>query len=460
MDVREVAERAACQPLERLEADIVSQAGHLAAAECRWLLQVAEYDRREGWAQWGCWSCAMWLGWKCGIARRSAQEKVRVARALEGLPLITEAFSKGELSYSQVRALTRVAEPSTEPGLMDIARNGTVAQLERVVRGMRTCIRRDDETEDANVRHERRYVSYRYDEDGSLVGSFRVDPEEAPSVISALEAVEKVRSAERSAADDPETAQADSPAGARRADAFVAIMESALAHELEERSGGDRYLTVVHIDAETLVDDADGRCHVEDGPALAPETARRLACDTALVAMLDDPAGNPLVVGKKTRTIPVALRRAVQARDEHCKFPGCGRPIARIHHVEFYARGGPTVLTNVVGLCKFHHRCVHEGGYTLDLAEDGSARSYRPDGQLIDPAPTVAIDPDDACLERRNRDHGLDITDTTITTNWSGEGLDLSLATDNIMWDRRRAKELDVNAAEEPSDEVWTAPYE
>jgi hypothetical protein len=112
MDVREVQEQAACRPLERLEADIVSHAGRLAAAECRWLLMVAEYDRRQGWAQWGCWSCAMWPGWKCGIARRSAQEKVRVARALEGLPLITEAFSKGELSYSQVRALTRVAEPT------------------------------------------------------------------------------------------------------------------------------------------------------------------------------------------------------------------------------------------------------------------------------------------------------------------------------------------------------------
>jgi len=164
MDVREVAERAACLPLERLEAEISTQAGHLAAAECRWLLFVAEYDRREGWAQWGCWSCAMWLGWKCGIARRSAQEKVRVARALAELPLITEEFSRGRLSYSQVRALTRVAEPATEAGLLEIARNGTVAQLERLVRGMRFCIRRDDETEEANVRHERRYLSYHYDD--------------------------------------------------------------------------------------------------------------------------------------------------------------------------------------------------------------------------------------------------------------------------------------------------------
>jgi hypothetical protein len=176
MDVREVAEQAASSPLERLEAEITTQAGHLAAAECRWLLAVAEYDRREGWGQWGCWSCAMWLGWKCGLSRRAAQEKVRVARALSDLPLVTEAFARGELSYSQVRALTRVAEPSTEAGLMEIARNGTVAQLERVVAGMRTCIRRAGETDATNVRHERRYISYRYDDDGSLVGSFRLTP--------------------------------------------------------------------------------------------------------------------------------------------------------------------------------------------------------------------------------------------------------------------------------------------
>jgi hypothetical protein len=458
MDVREVAERAACMPLERLEAEITTQAGHLAAAECRWLLFVAEYDRREGWAQWGCWSCAMWLGWKCGLARRSAQEKVRVARALAELPLITAEFSWGRLSYSQVRAFTRVAEPATEAGLLDIARNGTVAQLERVVRGMRFCIRRDDETEDANVRHERRYISCHYDDDGSLVGSFRVDPEEAPTVIGALEAVEKVRSAERTAQEDPETQRADDPVGARRADAFVAIMEGALAGELGARSGGDRHLTVVHVDAETLADDTDGRCKVENGPAIAPETARRLACDAGLVAMLDDPDGNPLAVSRKTRTIPVALRRAVNARDERCKFPGCDRSITEIHHVEHYARGGQTVLTNLVGLCKFHHRCVHEGGYGIELAEGGSARFTRPDGRPIDPSPKSSIDLDDGGIEGRNREHGLDIALDTITTDWCGDGLDLSLATDGIMWDRRRAKELDLNAAEEPADEIWTPP--
>ena len=441
MDVREVAERAACMPLERLEAEITTLAGHLAAAECRWLLFVAEYDRREGWSQWGCWCASQWLGWKCGLARRSAQEKVRVARALVDLPLITEAFSKGELSYSQVRALTRVAEPATESGLLEIARNGTAAQLERVVRGMRTCISRDDETEEANVRHERRYLSYHYDDEGSLVGSFRIDPEEAPSVIAALEAVEKVRSAERPAHEDPETKRAYNPVGARRADAFVGMAESVLAHGPKGRSGGDRYQLVVHVDIDTLTDDADGRCHVEDGPRLAPETARRLACDASLVAIVDDGDGNPLAASRKTRTIPPSVRRAVHARDKRCTFPGCDRPIAEIHHVLYRSRGGPTVLPNLAGVCWFHHRLVHEGGYTIELGEDGTPRFFRPDGALIDAAPKVEIDADDGGVERRNDEHGIEITADTVTTEWWGDTLDPSLATDNLMWDRRRGQQ-------------------
>jgi hypothetical protein len=438
MDVREVAERVACTPLERLEADIVSQAGHLAAAECRWLLHVAEYDRRKGYEQWGCWSCAMWLGWKCGIARRSAQEKVRVARALEDLPLITEAFSKGELSYSQVRALTRVAEPSTEETLVTWARHATAAQLERLVRGYSTCLRRDEEIDEANVRHERRYLRSRWDDDGSLLITARLDPEEGRAVLAALEAVEKVRSAERPApSEDPETRRADDPAAARRADALVATAETVLATEPKVRSGGDRYLVVAHVDVATLADDADGRCELEGGPVLAPEMARRLACDAGLVAMLDDPEGNPLVVGRKTRTIPTPLRRALHARDKGCRFPGCDRPIAEIHHVEHHARGGKTCLANLIGLCWFHHHCVHEGGYGLEVDEAGEPRFSRPDGTPIHPAPAYrAVDPAAPSIEELNAEAGLYITAETCGSLWAGDGLDLSLATDDLMWER------------------------
>jgi Domain of unknown function (DUF222) len=210
MDVREAQHQADCLPLERLEAEITTLAGHLAAAECRWLLMVAEFDRRKGYEQWGCWCASQWLGWKCGLAERAAKEKVRVARALDDLPAITEAFAKGELSYSQVRALTRVAEPATEADLLMIARHASAAQLERLVRSYRGVLRRVDETAAANRRHDRRYLSSYWDDDGSLVLQARLDPEEGAVVLASLDAAAEC-SAEHPEA-DPVTRTADRPA--------------------------------------------------------------------------------------------------------------------------------------------------------------------------------------------------------------------------------------------------------
>src|SRR5919206_3388934 len=120
--------------LERLEQEIGQLAAHIHAATCRWLLLVAEFDRREGWAEWGCRSCAHWLGHQCRLAPSAAREHIRVARRLAELPAIRAAFGSGELSYSQVRALTRAATPELEPTLLEIARYATAAQLERTLR--------------------------------------------------------------------------------------------------------------------------------------------------------------------------------------------------------------------------------------------------------------------------------------------------------------------------------------
>ena len=103
------------------------------AATCRWLCLVAEYDAREGWAQWGCKSCAHWVAWQCAIAPGAAREHVRVARRLGELPLIRAAFAAGELSYSKVRALTRVENVEREQDLLELARHATASQLERLL---------------------------------------------------------------------------------------------------------------------------------------------------------------------------------------------------------------------------------------------------------------------------------------------------------------------------------------
>jgi Domain of unknown function (DUF222) len=126
-------------PLERLEDEITSLAGHINAATCRFLVLVGEFERRAGWERWGCRSCADWLSWRCGLGPRAAREHVRVAVKLREFPRVREVFARGELSFSQVRAICRVVDASTEETLVEFARHATAAQLERIVGAFRAC---------------------------------------------------------------------------------------------------------------------------------------------------------------------------------------------------------------------------------------------------------------------------------------------------------------------------------
>src|SRR5215467_10358688 len=131
-------------PLERLEAQICELAGHLAAATCRFLVLLADFDARRGWASWEMSSCAAWLSWKCQMSSGTAREHVRVARALRDLPVIRARFAAGRLSYAKVRALTRIATPATEAGLAELAGPMTGNQLERFARAHRQVTRAGD----------------------------------------------------------------------------------------------------------------------------------------------------------------------------------------------------------------------------------------------------------------------------------------------------------------------------
>ena len=122
-------------PLERLEAQICELAGHLAAATCRFLVLLADFDARRGWASWEMGSCAQWLSWKCQMSSGTAREHVRVARALRDLPVIRARFAAAKLSYAKVRALTRIAAPATEAGLAELAGPMTCAGLAGDPRG-------------------------------------------------------------------------------------------------------------------------------------------------------------------------------------------------------------------------------------------------------------------------------------------------------------------------------------
>ena len=170
-------------PLERLEAQICELAGHLTAATCRFLVLLADFDARRGWASWEMNSCAAWLSWKCQMSSGTAREHVRVARALRDLPVIRAEFAAARLSYAKVRALTRIATPDTEAGLAGIAGPMTGNQLERFARAHRQASQADDAA--ARVR---RRLAWRFEEDGSLAGTFRLPPLQGAVLLKALRA--------------------------------------------------------------------------------------------------------------------------------------------------------------------------------------------------------------------------------------------------------------------------------
>jgi Domain of unknown function (DUF222) len=173
-------------PLERLEDEITSLAGHINAATCRFLELVGEFDRREAWGHWGCASCADWLSWRCGLAPRAAREHVRVAIRLRELPRVREVFARGQLSFSQVRAICRVADEGSEETLVDFAEHATAAQLERIVRAYRGVLATD--LAEVNRSHDQRYLVHHLEDDGSLVIQARLPAEEGATVLAALQA--------------------------------------------------------------------------------------------------------------------------------------------------------------------------------------------------------------------------------------------------------------------------------
>jgi hypothetical protein len=300
-------------PTERLEAQITELAGHLAAAECRWLELVAEFDRRKGYEAWGCISCAYWLSWHCGLDLHSARDKVRVARALEDLPLIREKFGAGSLSYSKVRAITRVATPATEKDLVMLAESSTGAQLERIASAYRRGINLEEERRGVRDRHANTSATIFWDDDGSAVLTARLAPEDAAVVKAALQAAREELSTENGSAEPLAR-------GPLAAQALVAMAESFLAHGPAARK--DRYLAMIHVDADVLTDDTDGRCELDDGPALSPETARRLCCDNPFATVLLDSLGQPAKVGQKTQAIPTRVKRAVRGPRSWVPVPG------------------------------------------------------------------------------------------------------------------------------------------
>jgi 5-methylcytosine-specific restriction endonuclease McrA len=421
--------------LDRLGDEIALLSAHLDAATARLLDLIREFDARGGWNT-GFRSCAAWLSWRVGLDLGAARERVRVARALETLPLLAQALARGQVSYAKVRALTRVATPETEARLLGVARAGTAAHVERIVRGWRWVDRRA-EARETTLRHARRALHVYQDEDGMVVFRGRLEPEVGALLIQALAAArealyQRARVPEGEGGGGNVSAETP-PMAQQQADALALLAETALHHGLDPGAPGERYQVVVHVDAQALAEpDQPGQSVLEDGARVSAETSRRLACDASRVVMRHDDAGRLREVGARTRTIPPALRRALQHRDRGCRFPGCGVRFGQGHHLRHWAHGGPTTLSNLTLLCRRHHRAVHEEGYRVARGPDGTLRFRRPDGRPLPEVPQAAVVRGDAVkmLRARHDTLGLRLGARTACPGWLGERLDVGWAID------------------------------
>lgn len=341
--------------IEELERRIVALAVGMRSQVAEWLGLVAQFDARGGTAGSRFAGTAEWLAFTCGLTPRTARDHVRVARRLRELPLVAAAFSAGELSYSQVRAITRADRSEDEAGLLAVAVRSTVAQLERHVRQLRSAPSAGVEA--AREAHGRRCLEWFFDLDGTLRFYGRLAGELG---VAFVEAIETAAAALHPAPPEGERRPSRTM---RRADA---LGEIAL-------SGSPRIQLVLHADPAALAcTAADGEpragtlCALEDGPAIPSDLARRLTCDA-------DVSVAGVNLGRTQRVITPPLRRALEARDGRCcRMPGCERRHGLAgHHIVHWAHGGRTDLENLVLLCAFHHRLLHEDGHTMRRRRDG-----------------------------------------------------------------------------------------
>jgi hypothetical protein len=238
----------------------------------------------------------------------------------------------------------------------------------------------------------------------------------------------------------------------KRADAFMLLIENSLRHntgDMAPLSPPQHHQIIVHIEKDSLMHGTAHHCSIEHGPFLSPAAARRLACDTGLLTVLEDGQGNVLNVGRKTRTVSPALRRALTRRDNCCRFPGCTESrFVDAHHIQHWCDGGETRLDNLVLLCRRHHRLVHEQGYEIinhvgkHCDGDTQQRSYiefrRPDRQRLPESLYPQFSEHQAhqeslAIERQHQIMGLHIDQLTAITQWQGERMDYSLAMDAVL---------------------------
>ena len=358
----------------------------LDAAQAEWLLALARFDREQLWSLDGQLSGAEWLQWRLGMGRATAFEKLRVAHAIEGRPVLARALATGRASYCAIRAIVRAEGASwdVDEALVHLAEAGTVADVERAVAHYRQC--RSQE-----VGPEERAPSR-----GVRIRSCGANHKRVEITVTNVEAaeVEAALSHPTSHADAvPGVARVSSAAGERSwmerlADAFMALTRSRMARHAP---GADRYMAHVVVRAD--------RAELLDGTPLAAHMAAQILCDASTVVHLVSGGGEPLAVGRRQRVWSVAQRRAVAVRDGgRCRWPGCEHTSVDLHHVKPWEDGGHTDASNAICLCPRHHTAIHSHGFFTTGEPDRTLTFHRPLGTVLGDSSVPAALWNDALL--------------------------------------------------------------
>ncbi|SDI98105.1 HNH endonuclease [Frankineae bacterium MT45] len=441
--------------IEDLSSQIIGLAGRLAAATCRWLLLIADFDEKGGAGHYGLGSTARWVSHYCGLSRRTAVEHVRVARALARFPELAAGMAAGRLSYSHVRAISRLArddEPALVSELITVAEYGTVGQLETMVRGLRTVDLNElprRETPEASL-------SRRYDDHSQWRLAAHLPPEDGAIIQSALERLAR------------EDGISEAQALVRMAEIVVAALNDGQPAPRTLR-GEERAAVVIHLDAAAIppeaakpdattsdattsnarTSDATTRApvpyaRIQGGPGLPDRVVRRLVCAGRVRLAVHGPDGNVQDLGRSHRMVSDRQFRMLLLRDGGCAHPGCGSKSGlEAHHVRHWVDGGATDLANLVLLCRAHHHAHHDQEFAIQALGGGHFAFIR-DGDRALPAsvdPSAFID----TVTAVEAEHA-DVAATAAQTRWGGERLDRHWAI-AVLADRRRRESERVRLA-------------
>lgn len=333
------------------------------------LTEVTRLDSAEMWKLDGATSMADWLAGRYTTSITTAREWVKVGRALTVQPHIREVYANGRLSWDQLRTLLGFTTIENEAEWAQQAPTMTVAQIRAAGKTVKVV-----EVVEA---HEQRSVSWWFQDDRPRF-HMTVDMADIEGATLATWLTRRANQYDP----DPQSGVYET-FEARCADALYELASQALGADRDH----DRATLLIHTDLTTLLD-RTGTATTTNGPALAHDTLRRLACDARLQLAITDPTNSVIGVGRTTRTIPPWLARLVRARDQGCRFPSCRRTRwTQIHHIVHWADGGPTNLNNLITLCGFHHRLIHEHKWTITGDPNHHITWHYPNGYSFQPQP-------------------------------------------------------------------------